>query len=79
MTVGVAVGTRFGVGVTVEVVVGGTRVGVGLRVGIWVWLGTVVGVGECVAQASPLKPNHSRTITKDRVRMQSPSAKRFSE
>ena len=77
MTVGVAVGTRVGVGVTVEVVVGGTRVGVGLRVGIWVWLGT--GVGGCVAQASPLKPNPSRTITKDRVRMQSPSAKRFSE
>ena len=79
MTVGVAVGTRVGVGVTVEVVVGGTRVGVRLRVGIWVWLGTVVGFQWTCLRYAFANLNHSRTITKDRVRMQSPSAKRFSE
>ena len=72
--VGVAVGTRVGVSMNVEVVVGDTRVRVGLRVGIWVGLGTVVAVGGCVAQVSPLKPKPSRTITKDRVRIQIPSA-----
>ena len=73
--VGVAVETDVGVGIGRGVgVFVGTNVGVGLRVGIWVWLGVVIGVGGCVAQASPLKPKPSRTITKDRVRIQIPSA-----